>query len=451
MSTTPLRGALARLAALGLATGALALAVPAQASDPLYVYPTAPSPVTVAKSWSAGTVANGGIVTATITATNPTAVPRSIIFQDTYDFGLSPQSLPGGCGTTSYSGYPMFFCHVNVPAFGSASVDVDFEATYTGPKKYWGEKKTQESIDVQKQETYVSLQAGHTQTFSVACPSGYGLVDQSFHRLGVDQGTGTIDDIDVVSSTLTANGWSAVIANGAIGQAQGKLFATCLKLTTNLGGSLALSGIQTFSVNNFLPVGTPSEFEATCPVGQTPVALNLNAVGANTNYPDVHDALVSQVGLKANGGRSATVFAQVLQPSDTTLQWRCLSTSSSTGARLDFRVEVQSVTLNPGEDKELDVSCDHGEKGIIGGWYGGPLNGSEPRPLIRTYWFHNTSSSPVTYDAKLLCVGNRLVKGGKLAKNATDERCNYLSGVEAPAETEYLLRDEACLLVKQGS
>jgi hypothetical protein len=181
------------------------------------------------------------------------------------------------------------------------------------------------------------------------------------------------------------------------------------------------------------------------------MAVNLNAVGANSNYPNVHDALVRVVGTKNSGGQSATVFAQVNQPSDTTLQWRCLKTTSSTGARLQFRVEAKTVTVGAGQDKEVGVYCETGEKGIVGGWYGGPLNGSEPRPISRTYWFHNTSASTATYQVNLLCVGTRLVNGGKILKWATDERCNYLSGVESPAETEYLNRDEACLLVRQGT
>ncbi|GAA1152375.1 hypothetical protein [Nocardioides aquiterrae] len=449
MSTTPLRRALACLAGLGLAT--LGLAVPAQASDPLYVYPTAPSPVTVAKTWSAGTVANGGTVTAHVVATNPTGVTRTIIFQDTYDFGLAPASLPGGCGTTSYTGYPMFFCHVTVPAMGTAAVDIPFTATYVGPKQFKHTWRMSEAVDVQKQETYVSLPAGQTQTFSVACPSGYAEVDHSLHVLGVDQGTGTIDDVHVVSSTLTATGWSVTVQNGATGQAQAKLFATCLKTYTNTGGTIAVSGIQSFSVDNFLPVGdVPSEFEATCPADQTPVALNLNGAQANSNYPNVHDVLLTQVGMKADGGRSSTVFAVVNQPTDTTLQWRCLSTKSTTGNRFEFRVETETVTVGAMSDAEVQVYCDHGEKGIVGGWYGGPLNGSEPRPVSRTYWFHNTSAAPVTYTAKLLCVGSRLVRGVKVAAFAKQERCNYLGGVESPAETEYLNHDEECLLVRQS-
>lgn len=450
MSTTPVRRALATLAGLALAAGALSQAVPAQASDPVFVYPTAPSPVTVHKTWSTATVGNGGALTATITATNPTAVSRHIIFQDTYDFGLTPGSLPGGCGTTSYSGYSMFWCNLVVPAFGTSSLAIPFTATYTGPKQYTKNYRVHEAVDVQKQETYASLQAGQTGTFSVDCPSGYTLTDQSLHRIWVDQGTGTLDDIHVVSSTLTATGWSAVIHNGATGQAQGKLFATCLKLQTTSNDVLTVSPIQTFSVNDFLPVGTPSEFEATCPVGSTPIALNLNGVGANSNYPNVHDVLLTPVGMKANGGQSATIFAKVNLPTDTTLQWRCLSTTSSSGARLLFRVQNQSYGTNPGQDVEADVYCGDGEKGVIGGWYGGPLNGSESRPVSRSYWFHNNTGQWADYEANLLCLSSRLVKGGKILKTATDERCNYLSGVEEPAETEYLNRDEACVLVKQG-
>lgn len=43
------------------------------------------------------------------------------------------------------------------------------------------------------------------------------------------------------------------------------------------------------------------------------------------------------------------------------------------------------------------------------------------------------------------------MRGGHPKANATHERCNYLGGVESPAETEYLNHDEACLLVKQGT
>ena len=451
MFTTPRRRALATLAALGFAAGALTLSLPAQASDPLFVFPNSPSPVTVAKTWSAGTVGNGGTVTAHVVATNPTGVARAIIFQDTYDFGLSPSSLPGGCGTTSYSGYPMFWCNLSVPAMGTASLDIPFDVTYTGPKQYTKNVRTSEAVDVQKLETYVAIPAGQTQTFTVSCPSGYAEVDHSFHKLGVDQGTGTIDSVHVVSSTLTSNGWSAVIANGATGQAQGKLFATCLKTQTNTAGTIGVSAVQSASVDNFLPVGdVPSEFQATCPSGQTPVALNLNGVRANSNYSNVHDVLLTQVGLKASGGRSATVFAKVNQPTDTTLQWRCMTTTSTTGHRFQFRIEARPVLVGPMQDKEVDVYCDQGQKGIIGGWYGGPLNGSEPRPVSRTYWFHNTSAAPVAYQANLLCVGSRLVKGGTILNSATDQRCNYLGGVEEPAETESLNHAEACLLVRQG-
>jgi hypothetical protein len=305
---------------------------------------------------------------------------------------------------------------------------------------------------VAKIETYVSIPASSTQTLTVSCPGGYAMVDQSFHRLSVDQGTGTFADVQVVSSTLTSSGWSVVIANDALGQAQGKLLGACLSLQTGTGGTLAVSGIQSAPVDNFLPVGDgPSEFQATCPAGETPVAVNLNAVPANVNYANRHDTLATVVGMKANGGRSATVFAVMHQPSDPTLQWRCLRTTSSSTFRMLFRNQTQSVVLAPGEEREVSVSCANGEKGIVGGWSGGPLDGSEPRPVTRTYWFSNTSAAPATYVANLLCVGNRLVRGGHLKGSATDARCNYLGGVEEPTEAQWLNHDEACLQVKQGS
>jgi len=68
------------------------------------------------------------------------------------------------------------------------------------------------------------------------------------------------------------------------------------------------------------------------------------------------------------------------------------------------------------QDVQADVYGAHGEKGVIGGWYGGPLNGSEPRPASRTYWIHNNTSTSLDYDVSLLCLNTRLVKGGKVKK-----------------------------------
>ena len=103
MSSTALRRALTCLAGLGLALGTTtittALGLPAQASDPVFVYPTSPSPVTVAKSWSAGTVGNGGTATAHVVATNPTGVPRTIIFQ----MPVQTVAPPASCVTASKS------------------------------------------------------------------------------------------------------------------------------------------------------------------------------------------------------------------------------------------------------------------------------------------------------------------------------------------------------------
>ena len=144
--------------------------------------------------------------------------------------------------------------------------------------------------------------------------------------------------------------------------------------------------------------------------------------------------------------------AIVHEPADITLQWRCLSTTSSNGNRMDLSLVTKTVSVPAGQEMEVQVSCADDEKGIVGGWHGGKLNGHEPRPKTRTYWFRNTSASAVTYDAKLLCVGNRLVRGGKIKKSHTDPRCNYLGGVHevSPGNEEWLNDDEACIVVRQG-
>jgi hypothetical protein len=436
--------------------GASLVSSPAFA-DPFFVYPDDPSPVAISKTWSAGPVGNGGTATATLSAHNPTGTPAHVIIQDTYDHGLVPDlSGLGGypCGTTSYSGYPMFYCHLTVAPGDTESVDVPFTVSYAGPKVYTKNWKTNERVTVQKAEANWNNFAGQQTFHSISCPAGYVMIDHALRKQHVDQGAGTLEDVRVVTSNLTSSEWQVTLKNNTTGQAQGKLWAACLKQDTNQGGSFAVSGVRSHSVDNFHPVGdAESQFIAWCDPGEIPIAVNLRAVPANGNYSPYQDALVSQVGLYANGGPSTVLFAKVHEPADTTLQWRCLLTTSSTGYRMHFSQVQKHTTVAPGQEVDVDVSCADDEKGIVGGWHGGKLNGQEPRPKIRTYWYRNTSGAQVDYTATLLCVGNRLVKGGKVAKNHTDPRCNYLGGVHevAPGDELWLNDDEQCIDVKQGA
>lgn len=445
---------LAASAALALAASML-VASPAMA-DPLFVYPSTASPVIIAKSWSPGPVANGGTATATLSASNPTGTPAHVIIQDTYDHGLVRGSFPPGsnCGDTSYAGYPMFWCHLDVPAFGTASISVPFTASYKGPRVYTKNFRTGERVTVQKAETNWNNFAGQQTTHSVSCPAGYVMIDHALRKQAVDQGTGTLEDVHVVTTNLTTSAWTVDIRNATTGQAQGKLWAACLKQETNQGGTFTVSGVNSTWVDNFLPVGdTESQFIATCSPGEIPVAVNLKASPANTNYAPWQDQLFTQTGLYANGGPSTVVFAMIHQPADMTLQWRCMSTTSTTGNRLSFTRVSDTTVVPAGTEVDHDVSCDDDSKGIVGGWRGGKVNGAEPRPKIRTYWYRNTSASPVTYTSQLLCAGNRLAKGGHLKASATDARCNYLGGVHevvAGSDERWLNDDEECLVVTQG-
>lgn len=443
---------LASAATLALAATTLA---PAPAfADPFFTYPTTQSDVVISKAWSAGPVGNGATATATLTATNPTGSPAKVFIQDTYDYGLTPGTLPAGCGHTSYTGHRLFWCERTVPANGSVSVDVPFTVSYAGPKTYTKNFRTGERVTVQKAETNWNNFAGQQTSHSVSCPDGYVMVDHALRKQGVDQGAGTLEDVHVVSTNLTTTQWQVEIRNATTGQAQGKLWAACLRQTTNQGGTFTVGPVQEHWIDNFLPVGdAESEFVATCGPGEMPIAVNLKAVPANINYAPWQDQLLTQVGLYANGGPSTVVSAIVHQPADTTLQWRCMSAKSSTGNRMHFSLVSETHTVPAGQEVEQEVTCDDDAKGVVGGWSGGRLNGQEPRPKTRTYWFRNTSASPVTYDAALLCVGNRLVRGGKLKKSHTDPRCNYLGGVHevAPGTEEWLNDDEACIVVRQGA
>ena len=414
--------------------------------------------VTISKTWIATPpVADGGSATARLKATNTTANPQPVTIRDTYDAGLTPGVLPTDC--TAWPA-PARVIECTTTVGGGVGVfaqyDIPFTVAYQGPKTYTKNWKTDERLTVQKQDKHWNLEGGEVKTFEISCPAGYFMIDQAIHKQRVDQDMGTLEDLRVQSTNLTPTKWEVVVENDSGGQGQGKLWAACMKQTTNQAGTIAIGAVQT-QILSLAPVGdVPTEFHAICASGETPVAINLRAVQGGF----WQDELFSQIGLYANGGPSAVLFAMVHETGTFTLQWRCMSTTSSSGRRMDLRLDSDSHVVPAGQQQDFTATCDDDEKGIVGGWRGAAsngqafkttMNGQEPRPKLRTYWMRNLTGSPLTYDTKLLCVGNRLVRGGKIDKTYTDMRCNYADGLIDGVPNDFWLNwSEVCLAVKQG-
>ena len=77
-------------------------------------------------------------------------------------------------------------------------------------------------------ESQISSFGGESSS-TTQCPSGYVATDGSVRLDHVDQGAGGFEDVDVVKSTVTADGhgWTGTIRNNTTGQVQAKVMVVC--------------------------------------------------------------------------------------------------------------------------------------------------------------------------------------------------------------------------------
>ncbi|WP_244930731.1 isopeptide-forming domain-containing fimbrial protein [Nocardioides sp. W7] len=272
-------------------------------------------------------------------------------------------------------------------------------------------------LDVSKSEQYVSLQAGETRTQDLSCTGGATMTDGSVGVMSVDQGTGTKADVVVREARSTSLGtYRFVVTNHATGQAQVKLFGTCLAgSTTTVAGhahDIAVGSLQTLGTGA-LAVG---RHDVTLPV----------AAGTRAVAPGI-EVLSGQARLVAAepvaGGWRFTV--DVITPAQATLSIRALQTRTAMGGTpshlhgLDLEHVTRTVTLAPGESVER-VGCPVGFKGITA-TYDLPAGvlplGHEPQPVNRDFRLLNTTDGPLDVLLDLECIGIRT--GPELAEVLT--------------------------------
>ena len=432
-----------RLTRLGLCGVAAAMALVGAVLSPVPVSAAGPTDyapgLTMSKSWS-GSVNNGGTATATITLDN-TGVGKvnqsNVVVVDTFDPGLTyvgfTSSGGGSCSLDTTTGFRRVICSgITVPFNTVHTVELEFTGEYWGYRTYTKNYASDERLDIQKAETHVDIQSDDSTTATVHCPANYDLLDYSWHLQHVDQDTGDFYDVYMLDSTVDHTSATVELFNDAGGKAQGKLWALCLRRTTNLGHPIGWNG-QTNATETLTPTG-PHErpFYAECPQGYTPMALNLRASANGSSDDDsiYMDDLFVQTGLEADGSRRAKIWAVVKDHADFHFQWRCMNTKIDS-KRMYFGVRSASQLNVPMHDEvaQEQITCDVGYKGVIGGWRGGHFNGSEPRPKTRVYWLWHDYPTTRNFEGKLLCLKSRLMRGGKIKKTGvSDDLHNHAFG-----------------------
>jgi len=260
-------------------------------------------------------------------------------------------------------------------------------------------------LPVTKVEQQVDLESGDTKTVALACPAGGVLTDASIRTDAVDQGTGALTDVRVLSAHTTgASAWEAVVRNDADGRAQAKGFAVCLPASTESadGHSHALTVSDPVAVTQALAPGARSA-TVSCPAGTTPIVPGFAFDGGS--------AAVTGSEPVSGGWR----FDLAVDAATTaTLSVRCLDTAvaAADGHTHDLKLThvVEHVSVPAGQVVEGQVICPDDAKGIVGTWSLPPgvwSLGNDPRPKTRAYKLINAGAAPATATIDLECVGDR--------------------------------------------
>jgi uncharacterized repeat protein (TIGR01451 family) len=258
-------------------------------------------------------------------------------------------------------------------------------------------------LDVQKVEAQIDLEAGEQKTVSVTCPSGYFASDGSVRIDQVDHGTGDWTTQQVLESRASSlDTWQGTVKNTAMGRAQAKIFAVCIKQTTSeIDGhthDLTVSAPITFSAT---VAAGPHEAILPCPAGQVAIQPGFSStVPANLVYSQPE-------------GAGWKFVLDVTAPADVTFSIRCMSRQVTYSGGHDHSLDLKriwtEVTVEGNTVNEAQLTCSDGSKGIVAGWDLDPglvSLGNDPRPVTRTFKLYNPTMGPLTARLSLLCLGN---------------------------------------------
>ena len=338
----------------------------------------------------------GDIITFHLKAENVgSALAENVVITDNLPAGLSFVSADSPC----VEALATVTCEIGSLAPGeSKTYDVKVKVDPWGD----ADPTAEHMLDVQKVEAQIDLEAGEQKTVSVTCPANYFASDGSVRIDHIDQGTGDWTSPEVLESRASAiDTWKGTVKNTATGRAQAKIFAVCIKRSTNdVGGhSHDLITSDPITVSDAVPVGK-NEFTLVCGPGQVAIQP-----GFQSSSPA--DLVYSEP--EGNGWK---FILDNHQPASVTLSIRCMTrqVTFADGHTHDLRFEhlVKEFTIPAGTVSEAQLTCADGYKGIVADMDlddGLKSLGNDPRPVTRAFKLYNPTDHPLKARLSLLCLG----------------------------------------------
>lgn len=402
--------------------------------DPEPEPPAKPAELHVAKTVDRAAVLGGEQATFTLTVTNRGAGSADdVVLSDLLPVGTTFASADAGCTAVGQQ----VRCVAGTLAPGQSR---SFRVTVT-TAPVLGATGGDDQLSAVSVEQYLTLDADEVQTANVRCAAGGILSDSSVEILQVDQGTGTLEDVEVLRLHTRDGAYEAVVANHAGGAAQARVYGVCLPARTTEGHAI-LAGDP---VEKTVTLGV-GRHDATfqCGAGRTPIAPSLNV-------PRGRATVVASVPVGDSGRR---ITLDVSDPdTEVTIGVRCLSalTGPANGMTTALRWNTVSapVTVGPGQTIATTLTCGERQKGIVAGWEleGGltPL-GHAPQPKARVFRFHNPSGTTKTGTVYLLCVDERTAD-----PQGTTTVTNTVTGTTSSTQTDGAVLSAGADLTIQGA
>ena len=380
--------------------------------------PTAPPPptersdVTVTKTVSDASPRGGDLVTYTLVARNVGLdIATGVVVRDqlppgvTFDAASSPCTQAAGLVTCALG---------DLAPAASRTLTVRVVANPIAGAGPASHPNAYHELTPYKVETAVDLDAGQTRSVAVGCTGPDDIVSDGSVRVDhVDQGTGALTDVRVLSAESTGTGtWKAVVRNEAAGRAQAKAFVVCLPAHTEVadrqtghadGHRHPLSADATLvSTTQAWDVGRRTA-TVTCPAGTMAIAPGYSLSGGAARVSGSEPV---------TGGWRFTV--DVAAPTTATLTARCLRTAVGAvqGHTHDLVTThvVRTVSVPAGSVVEEQVICPDDAKGIVATWSLPPgvhPLGNDPRLKARAFRLLNTTGSALAATVDLECLKDR--------------------------------------------
>lgn len=353
--------------------------------------------VAITKTADPSNARPGDVITYYLKAKNVgTAKADNVVITDNLPVGLTFVSADAPCVEASAT----VTCEIGTLAVGE-------EKTYAVKVTVdqWGtaDPAAEHLLDVQKVEAQIDLEAGEQKTVSVTCPTGYFASDGSVRVDHIDQGTGDWTSPQVLESRASDTGtWQGTVKNTATGRAQAKIFAVCIKQTTNNAGGHSHELIITdpITVSDEVPAGK-NEATLQCGPGQTAI------------QPGFQSSAPADLVYSEPAGNGWKFVLDNQEPAAVTFSIRCLTRQVSfvDGHTHDLRFEhiVKEFTIPAGTVSEAQLTCADGSKGIVADMDlddGLKSLGNDPRPITRAFKLYNPTDHALKARLSLLCLGN---------------------------------------------